>query len=148
VRATRDRKIVSEYAAFTAENKTPFDAFYDVSVLPHSKEAIVAAIEGEILRERADDRVRWLETGSLFLWNYLPGVGSTPLSLIGEKVGPAPRGKVTPEIANELAERIVNSPNAMRAAQFKAIADREAKLIDERIAAAVRLRKARERLFW
>jgi hypothetical protein len=120
VRAARDREIVSEYAAFMAENETPFDTFYDASALPHSKEAIVDAIEGEILRERADDRVKWLETGSLFLWNYLHGVGSTPLPL------PAPRS----------------------AAQFKAIADQEAKLIDERIAAAVRLRKERQGLFW
>jgi hypothetical protein len=65
------------------------------------------------------------------------------MPLIGEDLGPAHRGEMTPEIVDELAQRIVNSPNAKRAEQFRAIADRETKLINERIAAAVRLRETR-----
>jgi len=46
-RATSDTKIVFDYANFMAEITTKVDCFYDVNVLPHSKEAIVAAIEQE-----------------------------------------------------------------------------------------------------
>ena len=120
------------------------DAFYDVSVLPHPKEAIIAAIERQILWAPNQKLVELLVTASIFLWNFQRGVGDTPLPLLGEDLGPAPRGEMTPEIVDELrhrAQRIVNSPNAKRAEQFRAIADRETKLIDERITAAVRLRE-------
>jgi hypothetical protein len=52
---------------------------------------------------------------------------------------------MTPEAVDQIsreAHLIANSPNRKRADEFEAIADREAKPIEGRIAAAVRLRAA------
>ena len=40
--AKSDIKMVSDYAGFMAESATRLDCFYDVRVLPHPKEAIIA----------------------------------------------------------------------------------------------------------
>ena len=124
------------------------DAFYDVSVLPHPKEAIIAAIEGEILREPLNEWVDWLKSGIPFLWNFQRGVGPRPLPFIGEDLGPLPRG-LSPEnlkrILLEEAHRLGASPIRERAEQLRAIAAKEAELVDARIAAAVRLRETRLR---
>jgi hypothetical protein len=115
-------------------------------VLPHPKEAIIAAIERQILWAPNQKLIDLLITASIFLWNFLHGVGSEPLPFLGEELGPTHRGEMTPEVVDELrrkAHLIVNSPNAKRAEQFRAVADREARLIDGRIATAVRLRETR-----
>jgi hypothetical protein len=141
--AKRDVEIISDWGNLMEDRTIRPDAFYDVSVLPHPKEAIIAAIERQILWVPNQELVELLITASLFLWNFLHGVGSAPLPLLGEDLGPAHGGEMTPEALDELrreAERIVTNPNRQRAEQFRAIADREAKLIDSRIAAAVRLR--------
>ncbi len=142
--AAQDMDVVSDLGGLMAKCTIRPDAFYDVSVLPHPKEAIIAAIERQILWAPNQELVELLITASIFLWNFQRGVGDTPLPLLGEDLGPAHRGELTPEIVDELvhtAHRIVNSPNAKRAEQFRAIEDRETKLINERIAAAVRLRE-------
>lgn len=144
--AKQDMDVVSDLGRLMAKCTIRPDAFYDVSVLPHPKEAIIAAIERQILWAPNQELVELLVTASIFLWNFQRGVGDTPLPLLGEDLGPAHRGEMTPEILEKLrrtADRIVNSPDAKRAAQFRAIADRETKLIDGRIVAAVRLRKTR-----
>lgn len=146
IQAAQDSKVLSDFAAFMAKTETRPDAFYDVSVLPHPKEATIAAIERSILWVPNQEWFEWLKTGAALLWNFQHGVGSTPLPLLGEDLGPTHRGEMTPEIVDELrrkAQRIVNSPDAKRAEQFRTVADREAKLIDRRIAAAVRLRETR-----
>ena len=140
-------KILLDFAAFMEKTETRPDAFYDVLVLPHPKEAIIAAIERQILWVPNQEWVERLKTGAVLLWNFQHGVGSTPLPLLGEDLGPAHRGETTPEIVDELrrrAERVVNSPNAKRVEEFRAIADREAKQIEDRILAAVRLRETRK----
>jgi hypothetical protein len=119
------------------------DAFYDVSLLPHPKKTIIAAIERQILWAPNQKLVELLIAGLTFLYNFQHGVGDIPLPWLGEDIGPAHRGEMTPEIIDELAERIVNNPNAKRVEQFMAIMDRENKLIDKRIAAAVGLRETR-----
>jgi hypothetical protein len=147
IRAAQDSKILSDFAAFMEKTETRPDAFYDVFVLPHPKEAIMAAIERQILWVPNQEWVEWLKTGAVLLWNFQHGVGSGPLPLLGEDLGPAHRGEMTPEIVDELrrkAERIVNSANAKRAEEFRAIADRDAKQIEDRIAAAVRLRETQK----
>jgi hypothetical protein len=142
-----DPKIVSDYADFCANTKTRPDSFYDVSLLPHPKEAIIAAIEREIVREPVEARVDWLKTGVLFLWNFQEGVGVAPLSLTGMDLSRIPRG-TTPAELDEV-RRIVSDPNVerdrKRAEGFKSIADAESKQIDERIAAAIRIRGAQDR---
>jgi hypothetical protein len=114
-------------------------------VLPHPKEAIVAAIERQILLAPNQELVDWLITGSIFLRNFLDGVGSDPLPLLGEELGPPHRGEMTPEAVEQIRRKvylIANSPNRKRADEFEVIANREAKLIEERIDAVVRLRAA------
>ena len=135
-----DSAIVSDFADLMAKGTIRPDAFYDVSVLPHPKEAIIAAIERQILWEPKQERIEWLKTGAVLLWNFQRGVGSTPLPLLGENLGQMPRGGMTPDELRREAERIVTSPNRERANQFRASADSEAKQIEERIATAVRLR--------
>jgi hypothetical protein len=46
---------------------------------------------------------------------------------------------MTADEIDAISERIATSPNRQRANQFRAIADSEAKQIEERIAAAIRL---------
>jgi TPR repeat protein len=140
-----DDGIVSDYADFMAKATTKPGYFYDVNVLPHPKEMILAAIEREILRESLEVRVEWLKTGSVFLWNYQEGVGPAPLPITGVDLSQIP-SRTTPADLSEL-KRILASPNLKRdegrAKAFEAIAQREAKQIEERITAAVRLRNAR-----
>lgn len=106
-----DAKIIFDYATFMAETATQVDCLYDVNVLPHPKEAIIAAIEREIVRSPLETYVDWLLSGARFLWNFLEGIGTAPLPLTG--------------VGMEKAEK------------FKAAAEREHRQIEERIAAAV-----------
>ena len=62
-----DFEIVSAYATFCEHTTTRPDCFYDASVLPHPKHAIVAAVERQIVLEPADIRAEWLQTGPMFL---------------------------------------------------------------------------------
>jgi len=145
-KAALGRKIISDFAAFITSNVTKPDAFYDVSVLPHPKEAIVSAIEGEIIRAPLNEWIDWLKTGSLFLWNFQRGVGPSPLPLLGEDIAPVPRGDMSPATLDQLrreAHRLVTSPNRQRVEHIWAVADNEAELIDKRIANAIRLRQRR-----
>jgi hypothetical protein len=144
--ARADSKIVDDFAAFLGETTTRVDCFYDVNVLPHPKEAIIAAIEREIVRSPLEGYVDSLRTSAAWLWNFLEGIGPAPLPLSGVDLSQLPRG-ITPADHSKRAaelERIFASPNRRRdegrAKHFGAIADREAKQIEERIAAAVRLR--------
>jgi hypothetical protein len=143
--AVIDGKIVSDYAAFMEKTTVKADCFYDVNVLPHPKDAIIAAIEREIIQEPVDARVDWLKTGVLFLWNYQEGVGAVPLPLTGMDLSRIPRGTTPAELAE--VRRIVSDPNVerdrKRAEGFRSIADAESKQIEERITAAVRLRNPR-----
>jgi hypothetical protein len=113
--AMSDAKIIFDYATFMTETTTQVDCLYDVSVLPHPKEAIIAAIEREIVRSPLETYVDWLRTGASFLWNFIEGVGTAPLPLTG--------------VGLEKAER------------FKATAEREHREIEERIATAVYTRR-------
>jgi hypothetical protein len=132
-----DNKILSDLADLMAKGTIRPDTFYDASVLPHPKENIIAAIEREILRGPHQQRLEWLRTGSMFLWNFQYGVGSTPLPLLGESIGPMPPEGVTADEIDAISERIVASPNRKRVDEFRAIADRDAKQTEERIAAAI-----------
>jgi hypothetical protein len=138
--AMYDAKIISDYGDFLAETTTRPDCFYDATVLPHPKEAIIAAIERAIARETVDKRVEWLRTGAVWLWNFQEGVGPSPLSLTGFDMSQLPRG-TTPVDLDELS-RILSKPNVERdrerAKHFEAIANAEAKQIEQRFAVAAR----------
>jgi hypothetical protein len=48
--------------------------FYDASELPQPKEAIIAAIEREIVRSPLEKQVELLQTAGAFMWNFLEGI--------------------------------------------------------------------------
>jgi len=139
--AQSDRKIVFDYAGFMAESATRLDCFHDVRVLPHPKEAIIAAIEREIVRSPLEKQVELLQTAGAFMWNFLEGIGPVPRPLEG--YSRLPQGG-TPADRDEL-ERMVASVEYIRdierTASLMDIAKREDKNVEERIAAAIRIRK-------
>jgi hypothetical protein len=139
--AKSDIKIVADYAGFMAESSTRLDCFYDVSVLPQAKEAIIAAIEREIVRSPLEKQVKLLQTAGAFMWNFLEGIGPVPRPLEG--YSRLPQGSA-PADRDEL-ERIVASVEYIRdverSASLMDIAKREDKNVEERIAAAIRIRK-------
>jgi hypothetical protein len=139
--AASDARIVADYATFLEDTKTRPDCFYDASVLPHPRRAILGAIERQIIQEPLDARVELLRVGSAWMWNFLDGVGPTPLPLGGIDLGKLSRASA-PEELKRIAMQITNESDesVQRAKQLDAIADQELKNISKRIAAAVHLR--------
>jgi hypothetical protein len=139
--AKSDRKIVSDYVRFMVEAPTRLDCFYDASQLPQPKEAIIAAIEREIVRSPLEKQVESLQTAGAFMWNFLEGIGPVPRPLEGYPR--LPQGS-TPADRDEL-ERIVASVEYIRDVErsesLMDIAKREDKNVEERIAAAIRVRR-------
>ena len=116
-----DSKIIFDYAAFCEENSTRSDCFYDASLLPYPKEAIITAIERQIVRSPPEPLVDWLRSGAMFMWNFLEGVGSDPLPFKDLDIS---RGNTS---------------------HFIATAEREKKEVEKRIATALRIRRALRR---
>jgi hypothetical protein len=139
--AKSDRKIVSDYVRFMVEASARLDCFYDASQLPQPKEAIIAAIEREIVRSPLEKQVESLQTASALMWNFLEGIGPVPRPLEG--YSRLPQGG-TPADRDEL-ERMVASVEYIRdierTASLMDIAKREDKNVEERIAAAIRVRR-------
>ena len=136
-----DFEIVSAYATFCEQTTTRPDCFYDASVLPHPKHAIVAAVERQIVLEPADIRAEWLQTGPMFLWHFLDGVGSVPIALINSDLKQLKQDNATPEQFREEAKRI--SASYERSEPFVAIARQEADQVEQRINAALQIRRER-----
>jgi hypothetical protein len=109
-------------------------------VLPHPKEAILTALEREILRELSDERVELLQVCAIFLPNFQEGIGPKPLAWLGADLAQLQR---TTEDLREQARLIAQSPDVERARHFLAVMDKESKQIKARIDAAVRLRNDR-----
>jgi len=138
--AKSDRKIVSDYAGFMVEAPTRLNCFYDASELPHPKEAIIAAIEREIVRSPLEKQVELLQTAGAFMWKFLEGIGPVPRPLQGyshplQGSTPADRGDLRRIISSleyirdvEMTERLMDT------------AKKEDKNVEERIAAAIRIR--------
>jgi hypothetical protein len=76
-----DSKIIFDYAAFCEKNEIRPDCFYDASLLPYPKEAIITAIERQLVRSPPAALVDWLRSGPMFIWNFLEGVGPDPCRL-------------------------------------------------------------------
>ena len=138
--AESDDRIVSDLADLMARGETIPGAFYDVSVLPHPKAAILQAIEREILREPSDVRVDFLGVGAAFLLNFQEGIGSKPLFWLGVDLTELRR--TTPDLM-EQARLIAHNPDAEKAQHFLAIRETETTQIEARIDAAVRSRNDR-----
>lgn len=116
-----DSKITFDYAAFCEKNEIRPDCFYDASLLPYPKEAIITAIERQLVRSPPAALVDWLRSGAMFIWNFLEGVGPDPLPFKDLDIS---QGNSTHSIA---------------------IAEREKKEVEERIATALRIRRALRR---
>ena len=87
-----DSKIVFDYAAFCEENATRQDCFYDASLLPYPKEAIITAIERQIVRSPSEAHLDgceavilyledWLRSGAFFMWKFPGGGWSRPTTV-------------------------------------------------------------------
>jgi hypothetical protein len=139
--AKSDSKIVTDYASFLAKHPTRLDCFYDASELPHPKEVIIAAIEREIVRSPLEELAELLETAGAFMWNFLEGIGPDPRPLEGYSQLP---GGTTPADPDDLG-RIVISLEYVRDIEMTArlmdTAKNEDKKVEERIAAAFRIRR-------
>jgi hypothetical protein len=135
-----DSKIIFEYAVFCEENTTRPDCFYDASLLPYPKEAIITAIERQIVRSPPDALTDWLRSSAIFVWNFLEGVGPDPLPFNG-----LDGSQVDTSADPEALRRIWASPeyqrDVRRSSRFIAIAEREKKEVEERIAIALRIRR-------
>jgi len=133
-----DGKIVTAFADFCEKSTTTMDAFYDASVLPYPREAIISAMEREIVGSPIKEYVDWLQVGATLMYNFLEGIGPEPVSVIPLKGN-------TPNDPNEL-RRILTSPEykqgAEKSSRFRAVAEVENKKVEERISAAVRIRKS------
>jgi hypothetical protein len=143
--ANSDRKIVSDYAAFLEETETRQDCFYDASALPHPKEAIIAAIEREIIRSPREEYVDWLRNGAVFMWSYLEGVGPYPIPFPGVDTSQPPRGSASADPHVELRQIIASTEfqrDVERSASFLTIAEEESNEVERRIAAAIGIRRA------
>jgi hypothetical protein len=138
--AKSDDKIVCDLADLMASGETKPDAFYDVSVLPHSKEAILLAIEREIRREPLDAGVEWLKVGASFLTLFQEGVGSNPLYLLG--VDFAKLQRTTPDVKQQMRIMAENT-DGERVRRFQSLMKIDDDRINARIDAAVRSRNAR-----
>jgi hypothetical protein len=138
--AKRDAKIVTDYAIFMAETQTKSDCFYDASELPHPKEAIIAAIEREIVRSPHEELIEVLESAGAFMWNFLDGIGPNPWPV--ESISQRPQDN-TPADGDEL-RRIGASVEYIRNARSASLmvtAKKEDKKVEERIAAAINIRR-------
>ena len=144
-RAENDAKIVFAFSDFCGETTTRPDCFYDDSVLPHPKEAIISAIEREIVRSPLKAHVDWLQSARLFLWNFLTGVGDEPVPFKGSRISQLPLGDTPAD--REALRRIVASPEYQRdferSSDLMAIAERQDKEVEERIDNALRIRSIR-----
>jgi hypothetical protein len=127
-----DRKIVSDYANFLDKTASRPDYFYDARVLPHSKETIIAAIEREIVRSTFEDDVVWLRRCGGFMRNFLEGIGPYPIPFPDVD----PQGRTPADPFGEY-EREVE-----RAERFMVVAEREASAIEDRIEAAIKIRRS------
>jgi TPR repeat protein len=135
-----DAEIVSDLAELMAAGDIKPDAFYDVSRLPYPKEAILLAIEREILVEPSDARVEWLAVGAGFLSSFQEGVGPKPLSWFGVDLAELQRLTSDPK---KQAKVLVENPDRARAERFLSLMKIESDQIQARVEAALRLRNAR-----
>ena len=91
-RTETDVTIISSLADLMAENTTRLDCLYDESVLPHPKEAIIAAIERQIVRTTLEEHVALLRSAAVFLCNFIGGIGPDPLALNALDISKSARG--------------------------------------------------------
>jgi hypothetical protein len=138
--AESDSKIIFDYAAFCEKNTTNPDCFYDASLLPHPKDAIITAIERQIIRATPDALIDWLRSSATYMWNFLEGVGPDPLPIDGLDVSQV-NTPADPEALRSIWASPEYQRDVERSPHFKAIAEKEKQEVEERIATALCIRK-------
>ena len=138
--AKTDKRIVDDLADMMAQGRTRPLAFYDVSLLPYSKEIILKAIEREILREPSDARIELLKVGALFLTTFQEGIGSKPLFELGLDLDELRRRAPDPR---EQLRIVAESAEVERVRHFQSLKEIGTDQIIARLKAAVRSRNAR-----
>ena len=128
--AESDSKIIFDYAAFCEKNTTRPDCFYDASLLPHPKEAIITAIERQIIRATPDALIDWLRSSATFMWNFLEGVGPDPLPINGLDVSQVDT-PADPETLRSIWASPEYQRDVERSPHFKAIAEREKQEVED-----------------
>jgi len=146
--AKSDSNIVLGFSNFCGKTAIRPDRFYDASLLPYPREAIISAMERDIVRSPSQAHVDWLRGGIMFLMNFLEGVGPDPIPFKSgparDSVSRARKGNIP--IGDELWRILANSEykrDEERSSHFWAIADRENTKVEERIARALRSRSKR-----
>ncbi|MGA2895322.1 MAG: hypothetical protein ABSE22_20865 [Xanthobacteraceae bacterium] len=146
-KAKNDSKIISDFSDFCGKTATSPVCFYDASILPHPKEAIISAIEREIVRSSLKAHVEWLQSSVQFLMNFLEGVGPRPLPFDGGPTQRAASEALKGDSPVDELRRIMASSeykrDMERLSRFMATAEREGEELEERIANALRARIAR-----
>jgi hypothetical protein len=135
-----DSRIIFDYAAFCEKYATRSDRFYDANVLPYPKEAIITAIERQIVRSPPGALLDWLRSGAIFMWNFLEGIGSDPLPFKGVDVSQVGTS-ADPEALRRIWANSEYQRDVERSSHFTEIAEREKKEVEERIAIALRIRR-------
>jgi hypothetical protein len=138
--ATKDAQIVFDFATLMTKLEMKPDYFYDLHTLPHPKEAILAAIERGIVRSPLPEHVDWLRNGAALLRNFQEGVGTEPLQFAGCEIREFPQ-TTTDIIELKAAMRSLRYPqDEERIKEAEAVAEKEGHEIEQRMAAAMRMR--------
>lgn len=137
---SRDAQIVLDFATFMTEMKIKTDCFYDLDTLPHPKEAIIAAIERGIVRSPLREHVTWLRHGATLLRNFQAGIGAEPLPFAGSDIPQFPQTSLDITQLKPAPRSSQNPSNAERAKEVEIMAEKESHEIEERVAAALRMR--------
>jgi hypothetical protein len=74
--AIKDADILSDYGDLLGSDALKASVFHDVTVLPYPKEAILQAIEREIVRDRLPAMVESLKTGAMWLPCFQENIGA------------------------------------------------------------------------
>jgi hypothetical protein len=133
-----DSKIVSTLADFYEKTTTRMDAFYDASLLPYPREAIISAMEREIVRTPLQQYADWVKAGAVFLYNFLEQMGAEPIPFI-------PLNGHTAN-TNELRKILTTADYKQdedKSSRIRAVAEAENKKVEERIANALSARSER-----
>jgi hypothetical protein len=139
--AKSDRKIVSDYASFMVEAPTRLDCFYDASELLHPKEAIIAAIEREIVRSPLKKKIDLLQTAGAFMWNFLEGIGPIARPLEGYSRLPQSSAPADSDDLKRMVASVEYIRDVEMTGRLMDTANKEDKKVEERIAAAIRIRR-------
>ena len=137
--AVSDAKIVADYASFAEKTRIRIDCFYGTNLLPHPKQAIIAAIWRQIVQESSDARVEWLRAARTFLWNFVEGADATPVPPMVVDLDRLRRDSAPELVVQQIVTQFCAIEDECNE-PFRVIAKREDKQIKALITAAIDIR--------